>query len=216
MRNFNKRSEKEYNWFRTLFTNFLCRYIYGLYYKIWYKMEVQGLENFDKKNSSLVIAANHLSAIDPFLIAGALKRPVAFMAKEQLFENPFSRLIMNLCGAFAVNRDKLEVSTIKTALSIKKTNWALGLFPQGTREISGSITRIQKGFAALAKTMKSNILPVAVINTDKKSWFPFKEKIIIKIGEEIPYSDNIDSMVEQWKEAILKLTGFEYKPQENC
>ena len=216
MRNFNKRSEKEYNWFRTLFTNFLCRYIYGLYYKIWYKMEVQGLENFDKKNSSLVIAANHLSAIDPFLIAGALKRPVAFMAKEQLFENPFSRLIMNLCGAFAVNRDKLEVSTIKTALSIKKTNWALGLFPQGTREISGSITRIQKGFAALAKTMKSNILPVAVINTDKKSWFPFKEKIIIKIGEELPYSDNIDSMVEQWKEAILKLTGFEYKPQENC
>lgn len=216
MRNFNKRSEKEYNWFRTFCAHFICRFIYGLYYRIWYKMEVQGLENFDKNNSSLVIAANHLSAIDPFLIVSALKHPVAFMAKEQLFQNPFSRLIMNLCGAFAVNREKLEVSTIKTALSIKKTKWALGLFPQGTREISGTITRVQKGFAALAKTMKSNILPVAVINTDKKSWFPFKEKIIIKIGEEIPYSDNVDLMVEQWKEAIIKLTGFEYKPQENC
>ena len=214
MRNYNKRSEKEYNWFRTIFTNFVCRYVYGLYYKIWYKMEVQGLENVDK-NSSLVIAANHLSAIDPFLITSAVRRPVAFMAKEQLFEKPISRLFMNLLGAFAVNREKLEVSTIKTALSIKNTKWALGLFPQGTREISGTITRVQKGFAALAKNMKSNILPVAVINTDKKSWFPFREKIIIKIGEEIPFSDDIDQMVEQWKEAIIKLTGFEYKPQEN-
>ena len=122
MRNYNKRNEKEYNWFRTMFTNFVCRYVYGLYYKIWYRMEVQGLENVDK-NNSFVIAANHLSAIDPFLIAGALKRPVAFMAKEQLFEKPLSRLFMNLCGAFAVNREKLEVSTIKTALSIKKTKW---------------------------------------------------------------------------------------------
>lgn len=215
MRNYNKRSEKEYNWFRTLFTTIVCRYVYGLYYKIWYRMEVQGFENFDK-NKSLVIAANHLSAIDPFLIAGALKHPIAFMAKEQLFEKPISRFFMNLCGAFAVNREKLEVSTIKTALSIKKTKWSLGLFPQGTREISGSITRIQKGFAALAKTMKSNILPVAVINTDKKSWFPFKEKIVIKIGQEIPYCDDVDLMVEQWKDAIMKLTGFDYKPQENC
>ena len=123
MRNYNKRSEKEYNWFRTIFTNFVCRYVYGLYYKIWYKMEVQGLENVDK-NSSLVIAANHLSAIDPFLITSAVRRPVAFMAKEQLFEKPISRLFMNLLGAFAVNREKLEVSTIKTALSIKNTKWA--------------------------------------------------------------------------------------------
>ena len=214
MRKYNKRTEKEYNWFRTMFTNFVCRYVYGLYYRIWYRMEVQGLENVDK-NNSFVIAANHLSAIDPFLIAGALKRPVAFMAKEQLFEKPLSRLFMNLFGAFAVNRDKLEVSTIKTALSIKKTKWDLGLFPQGTRELSGTITRIQKGFAALAKTMKSNILPVAVINTDKKSLFPFREKIIIKVGKEIPYCDDIDYMVEQWKETTLQMTGFEYKPQKN-
>lgn len=214
MRNYNKRSEKEYNWFRTFFTNFVCRYVYGLYYKIWYKMEVTGVENVDQ-NRSLVIAANHLSAIDPFLVAAAVKRPVAFMAKDQLFEKPISRLFMNLLGAFAVNREKLEVSTIKTALSIKKTKWALGLFPQGTRELSGTITRVQKGFAALAKTMKSNILPVAIINTDKKSWFPFREKIIIKIGKEIPYCDDIDYMVEQWREAILQLTGFEYKPQES-
>ena len=214
MRNYNRRSEKEYNWFRTVFTNFVCRYIYGLYYKIWYNMEVSGAENVDK-NRSLVIAANHLSAIDPFLVSAAIKRPVAFMAKEQLFQKPLSRLFMNLLGAFAVNREKLEIATIKTALSIKKTKWALGLFPQGTRELSGSITRVQKGFAALAKSMKSNILPVAIINSDKKSWFPFKEKIIIKIGKEIPYCDDIDYMVEQWREAILQLTGFEYRPQES-
>ena len=118
---------------------------------------------------------------------------------------------MDWLGAFAVDREKLSVSTIKTALNIKRTSdWVLGIFPQGTREMSGKITTVAKGTFALAKASKCGILPIGIVGTDKKTFIPFKGKIIVKIGKLIPYSDNIDEMASKWIEAVQELTGFEY------
>ncbi len=214
MRKFTKRETKEYNWFRSFFQMFVAHCIYGFYYKIMYKFEIQGRENIPK-DRKFVVAGNHLSAADPFLTISALNRPIAYMAKDELFTaNPLMTLFLDWLGAFAVNRDKLDVSTIKTALAVKNTNWVLGLFPQGTRVLTGKIEDISRGFAALAKTTKTDILPVAIIGADKKTKIPFKGKVIIKFGEIIPVSDNIDDMVHQWCESISKLTGMEYVKAE--
>lgn len=133
------------------------------------------------------------------------------MAKSDLFESNFlMTLFLDWLGAFAVNRDKLDVSTIKTALAVKNSSWHLGLFPQGTRVLNGKLEDVSRGFAALAKTTKTDILPIAIIGADKKTKIPFKGKVILKIGEVIPVSDDINNMVAQWCEAISKLTGFEY------
>ena len=58
-----------------------------------------------------------------------------------------------------------------------------------------------------------DILPIATIGADEKSRHPFKSKIVMKIGNLIPYSNNIDEMVDQWGESISHLTGTEYKPR---
>ena len=94
-----------------------------------------------------------------------------------------------------MNREKLEVSTIKTAISIKDTKWTLSLFPQGTRDKTGNIQKVNKGFASIAKATKSDILPVAITKQKTKALWPFSEKITVKIGEIIPYSDNIEDMM---------------------
>ena len=96
-------------------------------------------------------------------------------------------------------------------MSIKKTNWVLGLFPQGTRGEYGVIKNVSKGFASLAKVTKCGILPIGILGTQEKKKWPFTGKIIVNIGELIPYTDNMDEMVQNWIAAVEKLTGFKYE-----
>lgn len=209
MSKFSKRDAKVYNKFRRFFLWLACNVCFGSYIKLMYDYSVEGKENIPK-NERFIVAANHISGRDPFLLPFALNLPIAFMAKEELFEKFFSRTLMDFCGAFAVRRDKVEVSTIKTALSIKNTKWMLGLFPQGTRDSSHKVEKITRGFATFAKATKTGILPVAIIGTDQKPKWPFSTKVIVKIGKMIPYSDNIEDMMKQWCKVISDLTGKEY------
>ena len=73
-----------------------------------------------------------------------------------------------------------------------------------------TISNITKGFASLAKSTKCGILPIGIVGTQEAKHLPFSGKIIIKIGEIIPYSENVDEMVEKWIQAIQELTGFEF------
>ena len=174
-----------------------------------YNYKVEGKENIPQ-GEKFIVAANHMSNIDPFLVAFALNIRIAFMAKEELFEKFFSRKLMDFCGAFAVRRDKVEVSTIKTALNIKNTKWMLGLFPQGTRDISDRVEKITKGFASFAKATKTGILPVGIVGSELKPKCFGSPKLTVKIGKMIPYSDDIEDMMRQWCVAVSELTGKQY------
>ena len=200
-----------YNKWRRLFQFLVTHVFYMIRFKLVYRLEVYGKENIPQ-DSHYIAAANHLSTLDPPLVTGILNRGVAYMAKKELFDNIFLRWWLNWLGAFAVDREKLGVSTIKTVLSLKKTGWVLGIFPQGTRQEPGTISNITKGFASLAKTTKCGILPIGIIGTQDVKRLPFSGKIIVKIGKIIPYSDNVNEMVDQWGYAIQELTGYKYEP----
>jgi 1-acyl-sn-glycerol-3-phosphate acyltransferase len=79
-KNFAKRDPKEYNFLRFIFHRSVVKFIFFPFYKIFYKFEVHGIENLPK-NKSFIVAANHLSNLDPPMIAVALRKPIAFMAK---------------------------------------------------------------------------------------------------------------------------------------
>ncbi len=211
-KNFAKRELREFNKFRSIFQRVLCTGILGSYLRLRYKVEFQGTKKFNK-DKRYIVASNHVSNWDPFIICDALRRSsIAFMAKQELFEKMTTRFIMNWCGAFAVNREKVEVSTLKTAISLKDTKWNLGIFPQGTRQRFGDFSGLNKGFATLAKATKTDILPVAIIGSDTKAKFCFmkKNKIVVRVGDVIPFSDNIDEMIEQWTIAMKSLMEPEY------
>ena len=203
------RGPEFYNCWRRIFLFLVTRVFYMIRFKLVYRLEVHGKENIPK-GSDFIIAANHLSTLDPPLVCAAINKGIAYMAKKELFENPFMRWWLNWLGAFAVDREKLGVSTIKTVKAIKNTGWVLGIFPQGTRQEPGKIGHISKGFASLAKTTKCGILPVGITGTQEVKTIPFTGKIIVNIGELIPCSDNPEEMADKWIEAIQKLTGFKY------
>jgi len=210
-RKFSKRDSKEFNRWRRFFQKIVTNWTLGAYIRFRYKVEVFGKENLSK-DKKYIIAANHVSGFDPFILVFALNMPIAFMAKEQLFEHFWSRVLMDWCGAFAVNREKLEVSTIKTALAVKNSTWKLGIFPQGTRDKGNSIKNISRGFVALAKASNCDILPVSIIKKDhiNKSIF-HSGKITIKIGNIIPCGD-FQETIDNWGNAVAALSGLEYIP----
>lgn len=206
---FSLRQPEFYNIWRRIFLYLVTHIFYMIRFRLVYRLEVYGRENIPNTND-FIIAANHLSTLDPPLICAVMNRGVAYMAKKELFENVFLRWWLNWLGAFAVDREKLGVSTIKTVKNLKETGWVLGIFPQGTRQEPGEISHITKGFASLAKSTKCAILPVGITGTQEVKRIPFTGKIIVKIGQVIPYSDNVEEMVNKWGQSIQSLTGFKY------
>ena len=206
---YSSRKASQFNIWRTLFQFLVCKIGYMIRLKLVYRLEVHGLENVPKDNR-YIVCPNHLSTLDPPLVVAVMPRSVSFMAKKELFDIPFLRWWIDWLGAFAVNRESLGPSTVKTVQTIRESNWVLGMFPQGTRGVPGAIRGVTKGFAGLAKLTKCDILPVGIIGSNEVKRWPFTGKIIVNIGKPIPYNKNTDIVKEKWIEEIQKLTGFKY------
>ena len=210
---FSTRTPKSFNIWRKIFQYIACNIVIINIIKSKYNLlKTEGLENIDK-TKKYVIASNHITGFDPFSVAACLNLTIAYMAKVQLFETFWSMLLMDWCGAFAVDRDKVDVSTIKTALSIKKTDWHLGLFPQGTRCNNGKLENITKGFASIAKKMDADILPVGIIVKDNPN--SKKKDLQLKVGNAISCKNSVDEIVHNWAKEVSKLAELEYIPSTN-
>ena len=207
---FSSKSSKSFNIWRRIFQYIACNAVIINIVRCKYNLlKTEGAENIDR-SKKYIVASNHVTGFDPFVIAATLNLTIAYMAKKQLFETFWSMVLMDWCGAFAVDRDKVDVSTIKTALSIKQTNWHLGLFPQGTRSNNGKMENVTKGFASIAKKLQADILPVAIIvkeNTGSK-----KKDFKIKVGNPISSNDDVDTIIKNWSNSVAELSGLEYIP----
>ena len=209
--NYSKRDVSDFNQEKIDFQLFARWLTVKTFASFFYKIEYIGRENIPQ-NGRFIVAPNHISYYDPFIMGEAIDRPIAFMGKKELFEvNDKLSLLLDKMACFAVNREKLEVSTIKTALNIYKTEkWLLGIFPQGGIRRTGRIENINRGFAVLAKQMKIDILPVGITGCEEYNWVPFKGKIKIKIGEVISYDQEYDDIIDEWSRKVADLTGYEY------
>lgn len=210
--NYSRRYVKDFNWKKFLFQLFGV-YCVGLpIFWLFYKIELRGAKNVPK-NQKFICAPNHISYFDPFIAAYAIKCPVAFMAKKELFESERMAKTLDGLGAFSVNREKLEVSTIKTAKEIFKTkDWILGIFPQGGIRKNKTIENINKGFAVLAKSAKWDILPVSITGVEEYNWVPFKAKLIVEVGELISHNQEVDEIIDEWGRKISQMSGYNHIP----
>ena len=134
-------------------------------------VKVYGRAHIPTDLRTYIVAANHTASIDPYLLGGALyggRKPVAYMAKQELFDSsPLMGWYLNSVGTFSVNRNKLDLSTVKTSLAIlRESDWALGLFPEGTRQKqnieTGQLSPAKRGVAYFAQAGQAPILPIAI------------------------------------------------------
>jgi len=199
---YSKKNISSYNWLRAIPHYLTIYFILYPFYKLWFKIKVYGRENIPK-GENLLIAANHLSYFDPTIISLAMKAPVAYMSKEELFTVPVLKQFILMYGAFAVDRKKLDASTIKTAKGIVQQGWHIALFPEGTRSKDGTIRNIQAGMGYLSRLTKIRVLPLGIVGSDKP-----RGPITVNIGKPIEVQQSPDVMAKLWLESITELTGF--------
>jgi len=156
--------------------------------RIFLSWELRGGKNVPP-TGPLIVIANHVHLLDPVLLALSSSRWISFMAKEELFRNPFLRPILRWLRVFVVRRqgttaEKRQV--IEQAQDMLNGGLVLGMFPEGKRSREGRLLPGKTGSARIASQTGVLLLPVGIIGTDKIrgiSWLWRRPHIIVNIGQ---------------------------------
>ncbi len=130
------------------------------------------------ETGSYIIASNHISAIDPIIIAvGQKHRAIHFMAKAELFGNKFCNWFFKSIGCFPVERGKTDVSSVKHFEQVVQDGHVMGIFIEGTRSKTGDFLKPKSGAALIAYDTKTPVVPVCVTKVNKNMVCHFGEPI---------------------------------------
>jgi 1-acyl-sn-glycerol-3-phosphate acyltransferase len=110
----------------------------------------------------VLLASNHQSYLDPVLVALPVMRPVSFMARSELFENPiFGRLIRRLY-AFPVHLGQGDLRAIREMIDRLAQGHAVVMFPEGTRTETGDVKPLESGIGLMVRRAGVPVVPVAI------------------------------------------------------
>jgi len=160
--------------------------VFSFIFTVFFRWKVSGVDNIPK-NGGVLICANHISLLDPPVIATAASRHLHFMAKEELFRIwGFGRIIRNL-HAFPVRRGTADRTAIRTALGLLIAGEVVGMFPEGTRSKTGILGNPEPGVSLIAARSGVPIVPAAITGTNQ---FFRNGKILpqfsVRFGKPIP------------------------------
>ena len=161
----------------------------GTFLRIMFRPRYLGRDKIPV-DGPLIIAANHLSHIDPAFIMTATKRPVSYMSKKEHFEGAIRRLVFKQVGVIPVDREEGGKEALKGAIEILEEGGAIGIFPEGTRSRDGKMGKGKTGVARLAALTGAAVVPVAIRQTDgvwpvsKRAPRPWR-KFYYKFGDPI-------------------------------
>src|SRR5450759_1350075 len=166
--------------------------------RLIYRPVIEGREHIPR-TGALLLASNHLSFIDSFVIPLVAPRRVAFLAKSDYFTGKglrglWMRWLFTATGAVPVRRGAHGAAqeALDAALGILKEGHAVGIDPEGTRFRDGRLYRGRTGVAWLALTAGCPVVPVALSGTQDiqpvGSRLPRIRKITVRFGEPLDFS----------------------------
>lgn len=166
--------------------NAFVRYTVMGIYKLVYNFHIEGAENIPQ-DRPLVMASNHRSYADAVILTMPMKRPVTYMAKEELFKNKLFGWFITKLGAFPVRRGAGDMQVIEDAVGILNSGRHLVIFPEGTRSKDGKVGKGKTGVALIAAKSGADVLPCGIVFEGEK--LKFRSKLTLRFGKVIPASE---------------------------
>src|SRR6058998_2679722 len=147
-------------------------------------------------NGGFLLAANHISHFDPFIISSVVPRKIDWMAMAEFFPLPLLGFLLRAVDAFPADRNRADRRTIRAAIERLKNGRIVGLFPEGgIRDGSRSLLEgapLRPGASTLAQIAGIPVLPCVILGSDrlysKRQWLPFRRTPIwIAFGHPISH-----------------------------
>ena len=153
--------------------------------RTYFRMHVSGAEHVPEEGAAIV-APNHKSFWDSFFIAVCTRRHLRFMAKTELIEARYGRLLVRL-GAFPVRRGESDEAALETARTILRQGGLLALFPEGTRiRDPDELGHPKRGAGRLALEEGAPIVPAAITGSEKLFLGPFPKPRRVQVAFSVP------------------------------
>jgi 1-acyl-sn-glycerol-3-phosphate acyltransferase len=198
--------------------------------RLAFRPAVEGLENVPETGGA-VLAGNHLSVADEYIMGAVVPRHIAFWAKSDYFHGTgisglAMKTLMRGLGAIEVNREggRAALTALDAAIPALQGGDLVGVYPEGTRSPDGRLYRGRTGAARLALLAEVPIVPFGVIGTEKVQ--PIGRKIpklgiqtAIRFGKPMDFvgrpmdSTNLRAITDELMAAIRDLSGQEYIPR---
>ncbi len=158
------------------------------FFLVYFRMSRIGREHLPR-SGPLLLAANHRSFLDPFVIGTLVRRPVYYMAKRELFERRWQAWVLNALGAFPVDRGAGDREAMATAKAILQRGDCVVIFPEGTRVRGGPLGAPRRGVGRLALETGEKVAPVAVIGTEevRRGWRIRPRKVCLRVGRPLRF-----------------------------
>lgn len=212
-----------------MFYRLLKYVILGPLLRLLFRPRIEGLEHIPESGAAIV-AGNHLSFSDHFLMPAIIKRRITFLAKAEYFTGPGIRgrltaAFFRSAGQIPVDRSGKEAgkAAIREGLGVLSRGELLGIYPEGTRSHDGRLYKGKVGVAAMALKAGAPVVPCAMIGTFEAQppgqKIPKMHRVTIRFGKPLDFSryDGMDeekailrAVTDEIMYAILELSGQEY------
>ncbi|MFI9831368.1 lysophospholipid acyltransferase family protein [Streptomyces sp. NPDC051913] len=209
---------------------YLLKYVLlGPLLRLVFRPRIEGLEHVPASGAAIV-AGNHLSFSDHFLMPAILKRRITFLAKKEYFTGPgvkgrLTAFFFRSAGQIPVDRTGKEAgqAAIREGLGVLAKDELLGIYPEGTRSHDGRLYKGKVGVAVMALKAGVPVIPCAMIGTFEAQppgkVIPNIHPVVIRFGEPLDFSryegmENekaiLRAITDEIIYAILNLSGQEY------
>ncbi|PRH81062.1 1-acyl-sn-glycerol-3-phosphate acyltransferase [Streptomyces solincola] len=212
-----------------MFYQLLKYVLLGPLLRLLFRPRTEGLEHVPAEGAAIV-AGNHLSFSDHFLMPAVLRRRITFLAKREYFTGPgvkgrLTAAFFRSAGQIPVDRSGREAgrAAIREGLGVLAADELLGIYPEGTRSHDGRLYKGKVGVAVMALTAGVPVVPCAMVGTFEIQppgrRLPKIRRVTIRFGEPLDFSRYagmegdkavLRAVTDEIMYRILALSGQEY------
>ncbi|WP_406141828.1 lysophospholipid acyltransferase family protein [Streptomyces sp. NBC_01089] len=203
--------------------------VLGPLLRLLFRPRIEGLEHIPEDGAAIV-AGNHLSFSDHFLMPVVLSRRITFLAKQEYFTGPgikgrLTAAFFRSIGQIPVDRSGREAgrAAVREGLGVLGRGELLGIYPEGTRSHDGRLYKGKVGVAVMAIQGRVPVVPCAMVGTFEiqppGQRMPKIRRVTIRFGKPLDFSryeglENekvaLRAVTDEIMYAVLGLSGQEY------